>query len=161
MKKETSLLLYPPIMYPSTGPSLLIPQIQQNRKKFKMNTSEHTSENKDYHQTNQIFNSALEKYEKQNKDGWKHKTRSDIGKRLELLERNLLDSLITKKGYYAGLNGYWNKEQVTIALSVVSEILNLVGNNNTGGWYCVNCGFLHPEQVTFEERCNICGSLLC
>ena len=42
--------------------------------------------------------------------------------------------------------------------SAASEILALV--THKVGWYCLSCGNLDPEEVTYDERCSICNNLL-
>jgi hypothetical protein len=41
-------------------------------------------------------------------------------------------------------------------LNVYTELKTMIEH----GWYCMNCGYLNDNEVTFDEKCMKCGNTL-
>jgi len=112
------------------------------------------------HQTNECGKLMVDRLIRQHANDippWKPTANTDIGIGLQAYQRQLEDSF--KQGeHHAGLV-VWDKDQIVAAIQVVKMTVSML-TDRSHGWYCMYCGWLDAEEVTNDERCDKCGSIL-
>jgi len=112
------------------------------------------------HQTNEIGRLMTERIIEEHSNDyipWHPTCNTDIGVGLQVHLRILEDAF--KVGEYDYGTGIWNKAQIVAAIETTRLTLNVLTSHGNG-WYCMYCGWLHPEEVTNDERCDKCGAIL-
>ena len=107
------------------------------------------------HQTNRVIESMSQKIcSKRSSDNipFSLSCNTHVGRSIEILNRTFLDELKTTTDHLS-------RDKIAAKLTLIDGFLSLV-KHGQNGWYCFYCGWLESENVTNDERCAKCGSIL-